>query len=91
MLTLSLYTLSSLLVKLVDLYTLVIFVYVMMSWIPYKQGIVADINDVLAKLCDPFLNIFKKHIPPIGGMIDISPIVAVLALQLVVRVIYIII
>lgn len=86
-----LYTLVSMLVKLVDVYTLIIFIYVMLSWIPYKQGIVADIDNVLAKLCDPYLDIFKKHIPPIGGMIDVSPIVAILALQLLIRLIYIIV
>lgn len=78
------------LVRLVDVYTLIIFVYVLMSWIPQKRGIIADIDNVLAKLCDPFLNIFKKFIPPIGGMVDISPIVAILALQLAIRLLYLI-
>ncbi len=78
------------LVRLVDVYTLIIFVYVLMSWIPQKRGIIADIDNVLAKLCDPFLNIFKKLIPPIGGMVDISPIVAILALQLAIRLLYLI-
>lgn len=74
------------LVRLVDVYTLIIFVYVLMSWIPMKRGIVADIDNVLAKLCDPYLNLFKRFIPPIGGMVDISPIVAILVLQLLVRI-----
>ncbi len=79
-----------LLVRLVDVYTFIIFVYVIMSWIPSKRGIIADIDNVLAKLCDPYLNLFKRFIPPIGGMIDISPIVAILVLQLVVRLLFII-
>ncbi len=78
------------LVRLVDVYTLIIFVYVLMSWIPSKRGILADIDNVLARLCDPYLNLFKKLIPPIGGMIDISPILAILVLQLAVRVLYLI-
>ena len=72
--------------KLVDAYTLILFVYVLMSWIPQRQGIVADIESVLAKICDPYLDIFKKFIPPIGGMVDISPIFAIIALELVVRI-----
>lgn len=80
----------SILVRLVDLYTLIIFVYVLMSWIPNKRGIILDIDNVLAKLCDPYLNLFKRFIPPIGGMLDISPIIAILALQLVVRLLYIV-
>lgn len=78
------------LVRLVDVYTLLIFVYVMMSWIPTKRGLLADIDNVLARLCDPYLDLFRRFIPPIGGMVDISPIVAILALQLVVRLLFVI-
>ena len=31
----------------------------------------------------PFLNIFRGIIPPIGGMLDISPVIAIILLQLV--------
>ncbi len=77
-------------VRLVDVYTLLIFVYVLMTWIPNKRGLLADIDNVLAKLCDPYLDLFKRFIPPIGGMVDVSPIVAIVALQLLVRLLYII-
>ncbi len=80
----------NILVRLVDLYTFIIFVYVILSWIPVKRGLLADIDNVLAKLCEPYLGLFRRFIPPIGGMLDISPIVAILALQLVVRLLYII-
>lgn len=77
-----------LIVKLVDVYTFIIFVYVIMSWIPQKRGFLADVDRALAVLCDPYLNLFRRIIPPIGGMVDISPIIAIIALQLVVRVLY---
>ena len=70
-----------LLSSLVDVYTMIIFVYVLMSWIPTKRGILADIDNVLAKICDPYLNLFRKFIPPLGGMVDVSPLVALLVLQ----------
>lgn len=70
-----------LLSSLVDVYTMIIFVYVLMSWIPTKRGILADIDNVLAKICDPYLNLFRKFIPPLGGIVDVSPIVALLVLQ----------
>ena len=73
---------------LAEVYTLLIVVYVLMSWIPFKRGIIADIDNVLAKICDPYLNIFKRFIPPIGGMIDISPIIAIIALQLIVGLLF---
>ena len=78
---------SYILVTLADTYSLVIFVYVMMSWIPSNSGIIVDLRNVLGKICDPFLDIFRRFIPPIGGMIDISPIVALLVLQFGVRLI----
>ena len=72
-------------VSLADVYTMILFVYVLMSWIPQKSGIIADIDTVLGRVCDPFLNLFRKFIPPIGGMVDISPIFALLVLQFGVR------
>ena len=74
-------------VSLADVYTMILFVYVLMSWIPQKSGIIADIDTVLGRVCDPFLNLFRKFIPPIGGIVDISPIFALLVLQFAVRLI----
>ena len=81
--------LKQLIVSLGNVYSMIIFVYVLMSWIPFvaKRGIVGDIERVLGKLCDPYLDLFKKLIPPIGGMVDITPIIALLVLQFVVRLI----
>lgn len=73
--------LTMLLVRLVDAYSLIIFVYVMMSWLPTTRGIIADIYQVLGKICDPYLNLFRKLVPPLGGMVDITPIIALLVLQ----------
>ena len=70
-----------LIAKLVDAYSMIIFFYVMMSWFPSRNGIVGDIYTVLARICDPYLDLFKKLIPPIGGMVDVTPIVALLVLQ----------
>ena len=80
----------AILVRLVDVYTLIIFVYVLLSWFPHKSGVIADIDNALSKICEPFLGLFRRFIPPIGGMIDISPIIAILALQLVMRLLYLI-
>lgn len=76
------------LIRLVDVYTMLIFVYVLMSWTPVKKGWIEDIDRVLGKICDPYLNLFRKFIPPIGGMIDISPIIAIIALQFIIRILY---
>jgi len=36
---------------------------------------------MISLFTDPYLNIFRRFIPLIGGMLDISPIIAFLALQ----------
>lgn len=42
----------------------------------------------LGKIVDPFLNIFRKIIPPIGGTVDISPIIAIFVLEAAVNLIF---
>ena len=72
------------LVSLSDAYSFVIVIYVLLSWFP-MGGIIEEIPNALGKICDPFLNLFKRLIPPIGGMVDITPIIALLVLQFGVR------
>lgn len=75
----------SIIVALADTYCFLIFIYVMMSWFPMGTGIIAEVYQVLGRICDPYLDLFKRFIPPIGGMVDISPIVAFFVLQFGVR------
>ena len=79
--------LKQLIASLANAYTTVIFVYVIMSWIPNSTGIVGQVYDALGMLCDPYLDLFRRFIPPIGGIVDVSPIVALLVLQLIERLI----
>lgn len=72
--------LTFLLTRVIELYGLLIVVYVLMSWIPQMSGWINDLYTILEKICEPYLSIFRKAIPPAGG-IDFSPIVALLALS----------
>ena len=36
----------------------------------------------VAHYTDPYLNIFKRVIPPIGGMLDISPMIGFFVLRI---------
>ncbi len=76
-------TLASILSQIIWLYGLLIIVYVLMSWFPVR-GALYDVYRVLATIVEPYLGLFRRIIPPIG-MIDISPIVALIALQLIGR------
>lgn len=64
-----------------NIYFYMIIAYVLMSWIPNARE--SFIGEWLGKLVEPYIGIFRKFIPPIGGMIDISPIVAIIALRFV--------
>lgn len=68
-------------VSLADGYSMVLFVYVLMSWLPTDRGLLGEIYQILGRVCDPYLNLFKKLIPPLGGMVDVTPIFALLVLQ----------
>jgi uncharacterized protein YggT (Ycf19 family) len=55
-----------------------IIIYVLMSWLPSVRE--SFVGELLGKLVEPYLRPFRRLIPPIGGMLDISPIVAYFAL-----------
>lgn len=54
-------------------------IYILMSWFPSARG--TAIGQFLTRICEPYLEQFRRFIPPIG-MIDFSPIVALLVLRL---------
>ena len=62
-----------------NIYFYMIIVYVLMSWLPNLRE--NFIGELLAKLVEPYLSPFRRFIPPIFGMLDISPIVALFILQ----------
>jgi YggT family protein len=68
-------------------YVLLIFVYVLTSWVrlPYSTW-VRRISDFLRDVCEPYLRIFRRILPPLGAL-DLSPVVAMLALIALMRVI----
>ena len=66
-------------VYLIEFYSIALIIYILMSWFPNARG--SAIGQFLTKICEPYLEQFRKFIPPLG-MIDISPIVALLVLNL---------
>jgi len=70
--------LTGILVTVIQLYSLVVVIRVLMTWFPPLTGTV--LYEFLADLTDPYLNLFRRMIPPVG-MIDFSPIIAILALE----------
>ena len=68
------------LIQTLSIYTLVLLVRVLLSWFPNLDWSNPILSGVSA-IPDPYLNAFRGLIPPLGG-IDLSAIVAFLALQL---------
>lgn len=54
-------------------------VYAVLSWV---QGGRSPLADVIARLCEPVLRPFRRVIPLVGGF-DLSPLVALVVLQVV--------
>jgi YggT family protein len=73
-------------------YFILIFIRILLSWIPrmpYYPWLRATV-DFIHQVVDPYLNIFRRVLPPIGlgGMgIDISPIIGIVVLSIVWRVV----
>ncbi len=62
-------------------YYILIILRIFLSWIQTIEWEQQPFN-WLHSITDPFLNIFRGIIPPIGGMLDISPVLAIILLQL---------
>ncbi|SDW86483.1 YggT family protein [Paenibacillus sp. CF384] len=72
---------GSLILNLSQIYQYMIIAYVLLSWLPSLRE--SFIGELLGKLVEPYLAPFRRFIPNIGGVIDISPIVALFALRFV--------
>jgi YggT family protein len=66
-------------------YIILIFIRVLLSWIPrmpynpYLRAVV----DFVHQVTDPYLNLFRRVLPPLGGRgfaLDLSPIIAIVVL-----------
>jgi YggT family protein len=69
-------------------YLVLILIRVLLSWVPrmpynpYLRAVVGFIEEAT----DPYLNLFRRVIPPIGGRglaLDLSPILAIIVLVVV--------
>lgn len=60
-------------------YTFSLIIYIFMSWFPGARE--SSFGTMLGQICEPYLEIFRRFIPPLG-MIDLSPIVGIIVLNL---------
>jgi YggT family protein len=70
--------------SLLNLYIIAIIVRLVLSWFPLSPGSVMErVNYWLRRITDPVLEPLRRVLPPLGP-IDISPMIAIIGLQLVV-------
>ena len=66
-------------------YIILIFIRVLLSWIPRMpyNPTLRTVVDFVHQVTDPYLNVFRRVLPPLGGRgmaIDLSPILAIILL-----------
>lgn len=73
-------------ISLLNFVNLLLIVRIVLSWFPginWSAGFFRILNNIT----EPILTPFRKLIPPIGGMLDISPIVPIFLINIIVGVI----
>jgi YggT family protein len=73
-----------------QLYTLLILARVVLTWVnpdPYRRPMDHPLVRLLNQVTDPVLVPLQKLIPPIGGTLDISPVAALIILEVVRRIV----
>lgn len=65
-----------------SIYLVLLLIRVLLSWFPNVDWSSAPFS-ILSQLTDPYLNVFRSIIPPLGG-IDLSPILGFFLLQILV-------
>jgi YggT family protein len=67
------------------LYEVTIIARVILSWFPLKPGtLMSRINDILMSITEPVLGRLRRVLPS-TGFLDLSPLVAILAIEIVIR------
>jgi YggT family protein len=74
-----LFLIANIVDKILYIYWWILIIYIFMSWVPNIRQ--SSIGHLFARLCEPYLDPFRRIIPPIG-MIDISPWAAFIVLSL---------
>lgn len=72
--------LTTTLATFIQFYTILLVIRILLTWFPnvnwYNQPFSA-----LSQITDPYLNVFRSVIPPLGGF-DFSPILAIFVLNI---------
>jgi YggT family protein len=62
-------------------YALLLFTRIVLSWMPTLQSY--RLARFVSFCTDPYLNLFRRLLPPLGGVLDLSPLLAFFTLGLI--------
>jgi len=68
---------------LISIYMMIIFVRIILTWFSWLRD--SQIRDVLARITDPYINVFRRFSFLRIGYVDLSPMAAIVVLSLVNR------
>lgn len=76
----------TILASLITAYSILIIVSVVLSWVSYSSQSpqLRRLSELVGVLVDPYLDLFRRVIPPLGGL-DLSPIIGLVVLQIIGR------
>ena len=69
------------LIQTIQIYNFLLIIRILLTWFPNLDSSNPIISS-LYSITDPYLNVFRGVIPPIGGL-DLSPILAFISLNLI--------
>ena len=76
----SVFSLIGFIAQLISIYSMLCFIRIILSWIP--QFSYSKFAEILGKICDPYLNIFRR-LPLHIANLDFSPIIAFIILSVI--------
>ena len=82
-------TVATIVSVLLQVYEFLLLIRVLLSWInidPSRPAIDHPAIQIMIRITDPLLAPLRRLIPPIGGTVDISPVVALIILEVVRRI-----
>lgn len=74
------YTLIAWLFRLINIYSWILIIYALMSWVPALQN--SFVGNIIRRISEPYLNLFRSLPLQFGGL-DLTVLVALIALQVI--------
>ncbi|MCL2151152.1 MAG: YggT family protein [Coriobacteriia bacterium] len=69
--------------SLVHVYIFLIFIWALFSWFGTPRGFLQDVYKLLDSIVEPYVDLFRRFLPPVSG-VSFAPVAAAVVLEFVV-------